>query len=197
MRIVAWASRPCDQLAAWPPRMLGQNAQAAFFLCGPSALRLGRVRDRHRRRATGRARSAAGLHSSSPRAKRRAAFDRQRGRADDQRHRVSRHRRQRNSAQQDDRRCAGHQAGTRGGKKPVVFHDIGVGGGDPFDVSEPLFVFMASSGKNGEPADASGYPMSFGPVRLQLGQSAGMMDMLTGGLDVVGMPAMKGKSRGA
>ena len=79
------------------------------------------------------------------------------------------------------------------GNKPVVFHDIGVGGGDSFDVSEPLFVFMAASGKNGEPADASGYPMHFGPVRLQLGQSAGLMDMLTGGLDVVGMPAMKGK----
>jgi len=77
--------------------------------------------------------------------------------------------------------------------KPVVFHDVGVGGGDQFNVSEPLFVFMASSGKNGEPADASGYPMSFGPVRLQLGQSAGLMDMLTGGLDVLGMPAMKGK----
>ncbi len=75
----------------------------------------------------------------------------------------------------------------------VVFHDVGVGGGDQFDVSEPLLVFMAASGKNGEPADASGYPMSFGPVRLQLGQSAGVMDMLTGGLDVVGMPAMKGE----
>lgn len=79
------------------------------------------------------------------------------------------------------------------GAKAVVFHDVGVGGSEGFDVSEPLFVYMAPSGKNGEPADASGYPTVLGPFRLQLGQRAGLMDMLTGGMDVIGMPSIHGR----
>jgi predicted aspartyl protease len=76
----------------------------------------------------------------------------------------------------------------------VIFHDVGVGGDDRFNVAEPLYVFVAPSGKTGEPDDASGYPISFGPVRAQVGPlSAGILQMLTGGLDVVGMPAMKGR----
>ena len=81
---------------------------------------------------------------------------------------------------------------TKAGDKPIVFHDVGVAGGDQFNVSEPLYFFIAPFGKTGEPADADGYPLSIGPARAQLGVSAGMMDMLTGGLDVVGMPAIKG-----
>lgn len=76
----------------------------------------------------------------------------------------------------------------------VVFQDVGVGGGDQFNVSEPLFVFAAPFGKTGEPDDATGYPIAFGPARTQVGPlSAGMLQMLTGGLDVVGMPGIKGR----
>src|SRR2546423_2191968 len=79
------------------------------------------------------------------------------------------------------------------GKDDVVFRDVGVGGGDQFRVSEPLYLFVAPYGKNGEPTDADLYPISVGPVRAQLGFASGLMDMLTGGLDVVGMPAIKGR----
>jgi hypothetical protein len=76
----------------------------------------------------------------------------------------------------------------------VAFHDVGIGGSDEFRVSEPLHVFIAPFGKTGEPDDASGYPISIGPVRTQVGAAAGLMDMLTGGLDVIGMPAIKGRT---
>jgi len=74
----------------------------------------------------------------------------------------------------------------------VVFHDVGIGGSDAFNVSEPIYLFIAPFGKTGEPADADLYPISVGPVRAQLGAQTGLMDMLTGGMDVVGMPAIKG-----
>ncbi len=78
------------------------------------------------------------------------------------------------------------------GKDDVTFTDVGVGGGDRFNVSDPLYVYLAPFGKNGEPQSADLYPISLGPVRAQIGASAGLLDMLTGGLDVVGMPAIKG-----
>jgi hypothetical protein len=75
---------------------------------------------------------------------------------------------------------------------PVLFQDVGVGGGDTFQVSEPLYVALAPFGRN-EPDDESGYPISLGPVRTQIAMGGGLIAMITGGLDVVGMPAMKGK----
>jgi hypothetical protein len=74
----------------------------------------------------------------------------------------------------------------------VLFQDIGVGGGDTFQVSEPLYVHVAPFGKN-EPTDLTGYPIFVGPVRTQVAMGGGLIAMLTGGLDVVGMPAMEGK----
>src|SRR5947207_7332638 len=55
----------------------------------------------------------------------------------------------------------------KAGADDIVFHDIGVGGGDTFAVAEPLYVFIAPSRASGEPADADGYPLSLGPVRPQ------------------------------
>jgi hypothetical protein len=80
------------------------------------------------------------------------------------------------------------------GNANVVFHDVGVGGTDEFHVSEPLLVFLAPFGRTGEPDDASGYPIMVGPVRAQVGPlNGGLMQMLTGGMDVVGTPVMKGR----
>jgi hypothetical protein len=82
----------------------------------------------------------------------------------------------------------------KAGDASVVFHDVGVGGSDEFHVGEPLFVFLAPFGRNGDPGDASDYPIMVGPVRPQVGPLAGgLIQMLTGGLDVVGMPVMKGR----
>jgi hypothetical protein len=80
------------------------------------------------------------------------------------------------------------------GDSNVVFHDVGVGGSDQFHVSEPLMIFLAPFGRNGDPDDADSYPIMVGPVRAQVGPlNGGLMQMLTGGLDVVGTPVMKGR----
>ena len=82
----------------------------------------------------------------------------------------------------------------KAGEANVVFHDVGVGGSDAFHVAEPLFVFLAPFGRTGDPDDAEEYPIAIGPVRPQVGPLAGgLLQMLTGGLDVVGMPVMKGR----
>ncbi|HEX8520849.1 MAG TPA: hypothetical protein VF669_01250 [Tepidisphaeraceae bacterium] len=80
----------------------------------------------------------------------------------------------------------------KGGAQAAKFHDIGVGGGEQFDVSEKLFVFVAPYSSKGEPDDASEYPVGLGPVRTQISAGGGLIEMLTGGLDVLGMPAIKG-----
>ena len=76
----------------------------------------------------------------------------------------------------------------------VVFHDVGVGGSDEFNVAESLFIHIAPFGRSGDPDDESEYPIVVGPVRPQVGPLAGgLIQLLTGGLDVVGMPVMKGR----
>lgn len=85
---------------------------------------------------------------------------------------------------------------TAGGKdspQPVVFHDVGVGGSEEFRVSEKLYVFLANWGASGEPDEAEGYPHHVGPLRAQIPIKSGLLDSLTGGLDVAGMPVMQGK----
>ncbi len=81
----------------------------------------------------------------------------------------------------------------KAGEANVVFHDVGVGGSDEFHVGEPLLVFLAPFGRSGEPDDADEYPITVGPLRPQIGPLAGgLIQMITGGMDVVGMPVMKG-----
>jgi hypothetical protein len=80
--------------------------------------------------------------------------------------------------------------------KEVEFHDVGVGGTERFAVSEPLYVSLAPFGGNvGADGNVNDYPLSFGPVRVQINTAGGgLIEMMTGGgLDVVGMPAMKGR----
>ena len=82
-------------------------------------------------------------------------------------------------------------ARARAGADEVRFHDIGVGGGDAFAVSERLY---------GSIADANGRDarLGFGPVRAEVGPlGGGGLDALAaavmGDLDVAGMPAMVGR----
>ncbi len=79
-----------------------------------------------------------------------------------------------------------------GKAQTVKFHDVGVGGGDAFGVSEPLYIFVAPYSSTGEPGAAADYPLKVGPVRTQISTGGGLLEMLTGGLDVLGMPAIKG-----
>jgi hypothetical protein len=83
-------------------------------------------------------------------------------------------------------------ATSRDGKE-VAFYDVGVGGGEAFGVSEPLYFALAANLGNGGPDNADGYGKPVGPVRAQIGKGGGLIEQMTGGLDVVGMPAMKGK----
>ena len=85
------------------------------------------------------------------------------------------------------------RATTAAGRAAVTFHDVGVGGTQAFGVSEPLHLSLAPTNGGDDPADASQYGLTFGPARVQLAEAGGLMDALTGGLDVVGMPAMKGR----
>src|SRR5262249_53935002 len=73
------------------------------------------------------------------------------------------------------------------------FEDIGVGGSEKFNVSEPLFLSLAPYSSNSDGSNAGEYSKPAGPVRVELRPSTGWMEMLTGGLDVAGMPAMAGK----
>lgn len=77
--------------------------------------------------------------------------------------------------------------------KPVTYEDVGVGGSEEFAVSEPLLARIApfSSATDGGNDESYGPPL--GPGRLQVRKSSGMLDMLTGGVDVVGMPLMAGR----
>jgi hypothetical protein len=76
----------------------------------------------------------------------------------------------------------------------VVFEDVGVAGGDTFNVSEPLYMAIAPytpSVDINNPVTASAvYDQDFGPVRMQIG---GSTNPLLLGLDILGMPAMQGK----
>lgn len=69
------------------------------------------------------------------------------------------------------------------GSRDVVVDDFGVFGRAKFGVSEPLYV---SLGTYGGARDEIDYPITFGPVRMQIG---GIDDPLMDG--IVGMPAMK------
>ena len=79
------------------------------------------------------------------------------------------------------------------GDKAVVFHDVGVGGSEAFDVSEPLFVFLAAFGGTASRATPTDTRCTSAPSADRSASRRRLMDMLTGGLDVVGMPAMKGR----
>jgi hypothetical protein len=78
--------------------------------------------------------------------------------------------------------------------KQVVFYDVGVAGREAFDVTEPLTVLTApySGLTDGDnfPAYAKANAAAF---RVKIHGGGGLLDMLTGGVDVAGMPVMAGK----
>ncbi len=76
----------------------------------------------------------------------------------------------------------------------VVFEDVGVAGSATFNVSEPLHIALAPFNPfvdiNNPATVSTVYDQSFGPMRTQIGGSA---NPLLAGLDIFGMPAMRGK----
>lgn len=79
--------------------------------------------------------------------------------------------------------------------KRVLFHDIGVGGTDQFNVSEPLTISLGAYqalGLSGDAASFKPIPVEWNTQVGPLG-GGGLLGMLMGGINIVGMPAMAGK----
>jgi len=89
------------------------------------------------------------------------------------------------------------RSATTGQMQRVLFHDVGVGGTDRFEVSEPLYVAMAAYAPGTDTEDPGrDYRMLPWAMRAQvgpLGGGAGLLEALVGSLDVMGMPTMAGK----
>jgi len=71
----------------------------------------------------------------------------------------------------------------------VTFEDVGVGGSETFNVSEPLYVSLAPYQPNVNTEIAASYNQTFGALRTQIGLTEGILEPL----NVIGMPAMHGK----
>ena len=75
--------------------------------------------------------------------------------------------------------------------RPVVFNDVGVGGQQPFDVSEPLYLNTANSEPNIDGTVAADFTQKFGPLRTEISQTPA--DPNLGTLNIYGMPVFQGK----
>ncbi len=82
----------------------------------------------------------------------------------------------------------------------VMYQDVGVGGSDNFNVSQPIYLGLA---KNSAGADVDNvqtystvYNQRFGPIRTQIGQAPSDpwdFEALLNEFDIIGTPAMQGK----
>jgi hypothetical protein len=72
------------------------------------------------------------------------------------------------------------------------FQDVGVGGNDFFGVSEPLYVALADY-PHADQENIVYYSKPVGPFRMQLRAGGGLLDLLSPGMDVLGMPVISGK----
>lgn len=79
--------------------------------------------------------------------------------------------------------------------KRVIFHDVGVGGSDRFNTSEPLYISLGSYQALGGTVAEGAFRPAGGPWSCQVGPLSGgaLMESLVGPVDVVGMPVMAGK----
>lgn len=86
------------------------------------------------------------------------------------------------------------QVSTSAGRRPVVFHDVGVGGSDQFHVAEPLLFSVAPYHPQTAAESVEAYTPAGGSLRAQIGplNGGGLLGALTD-LDVVGMPALQRK----
>ena len=79
--------------------------------------------------------------------------------------------------------------------QPVTFTDIGIGGGENFGVSEPLYTELASFNPNTNVDDPTAwqqvYNQEFGPMRMELRQVPS--DDPFDPTDIWGMPTLQGK----
>lgn len=79
-----------------------------------------------------------------------------------------------------------HEMTTAG--TPVKYEDVGVGGGEAFEVSEPLYGSTAPYSSDTDGTNPAAYSPPVGPFRCEARASASLLEALTGDLDVAGMP---------
>ncbi|MEN6449039.1 MAG: PEP-CTERM sorting domain-containing protein [Thermoguttaceae bacterium] len=82
-------------------------------------------------------------------------------------------------------------ASSTNGGSTVTFQDVGVGGGFSVNVSQPLYYSVGTYSLASDPTNLSLYNQTYGPVRMQLNQTAA--SDFSEAIDVVGTPAMVGK----
>ena len=79
--------------------------------------------------------------------------------------------------------------------QPVVYSDVGVGGSEFFDVSQPVYAALAPFTPSADVDNGltyqTVYTQTYGPVRTEISQSPA--DDLVGPLDILGMPLLNGK----
>ncbi len=78
----------------------------------------------------------------------------------------------------------------------IVFSDVGVGGSDNFNVSQPLYISLAPFTPSAEVDNGSNltaYSTTFANIRTQIGPVGVEPNPLIGDLDVFGVPLMQGK----
>lgn len=77
--------------------------------------------------------------------------------------------------------------------KEAEFFDVGVAGMEAFAISQPLYIRAAGYGGDTSSTDRSQYHPAAAGVRLKLRKENSMLDTMTGGVDVAGMPVMLGR----
>lgn len=78
--------------------------------------------------------------------------------------------------------------------KRVTFYDVGVAGREAFEVTEPLFVLQAPYNGSTDGDNLGAYTKAgASAIRVKIHAGGGLLDMLTGGIDVAGMPVMAGR----
>ena len=77
----------------------------------------------------------------------------------------------------------------------IEFHDVGVGGGEAFWVSNPFHLGIKDFHGSSDAEDPTGFDYSApdNPVRVQIRQQPAPNDFFSEPIDVIGVPAMKGK----
>jgi autotransporter-associated beta strand protein len=82
----------------------------------------------------------------------------------------------------------------------VVYQDVGVGGSDNFNVSQPVYLGLAKNNAVADIDNPQTYPTVYnqktGPVRVQIGQAPADpwdFEALLNEFDIIGTPAMQGK----
>ncbi len=72
-------------------------------------------------------------------------------------------------------------------------YDIGVSGEEAFEISEPVYVGISNFSSSEQGENPASYRKTATATPLKLRTAGGVLDQLTGGIEIAGMPVMMGK----